>query len=46
MVEGPRPPHRSQARGEPLDGAAGTDAEVPDELTKAEASEKIDELKS
>ena len=24
----------------------GTDDEVPDELTKAEASEKIDELKS
>src|SRR3712207_8669840 len=22
-VEGPRPPHRSQARGEPLDGAGG-----------------------
>jgi hypothetical protein len=47
VVEGPRLPHRSQARGGALDGATGgTDDEVPEQLTKAEASEKIDELKS
>ncbi len=27
-VEGPRPPHRSQARGEPLDGATALAGEV------------------
>jgi hypothetical protein len=30
----------------PWTGPRGTDAEVPDEVTKAEASQKIDELKN